>query len=107
MNEDMNSDCTSQATRREGKRAALALYGAARQGMAPWSRVRIAELSPSGFRLTGITSADPSQPLRIRIPGLQVLTGRVCWHKGKVVGCEFATPLHEAVFTHICTAAGA
>ena len=48
-----------------------------------------------------------SQPLRIRIPGLQVLTGRVCWHKGKVVGCEFATPLHEAVFTHICTAAGA
>ena len=103
----MNSDCTSQATRREGKRAALALYGEARQGMAPWSRVRIDELSPSGFRLTGITSADPSQPLRIRIPGLQVLTGRVCWHKGKVVGCEFATPLHEAVFTHICTAAGA
>ena len=75
--------------------------------MAPWTRVRIDELSPNGFRLTGMAQADPSQPLRIRIPGLQLLSGRICWHKGKALGCEFATPLHEAVFTHIVTAAGA
>lgn len=96
---------TSTTARRDEARAALGLYGEARQGSAPWGRVRIDELSPNGFRLTGIASADPSQPLRIRIPGLQILSGRICWHRGKSLGCEFAVPLHEAVFRHIITAA--
>lgn len=105
MRNEPQSNTRSTTARRDQNRAVLSVYGEARQGAAPWSRVRIDELSPNGFRLTGIASADPSQPLRIRIPGLQILSGRICWHKGKSLGCEFAVPLHEAVFHHIITTA--
>lgn len=106
MTNDHNFAIPALVARRDDQRATLGLYGEVRQGMAPWIKVRIDDLSPCGFRLTGIATADPSQALRIRIPGLQLLTARICWHKGKALGCEFATPLHEAVFMHIITAAG-
>ena len=107
MSNQPTAKIKSPAARRDDQRAVLGLYGEARQGLAPWTRVRIDDLSPSGFRLTGIANADPHQPMRIRIPGLQLLSGRVCWQKGKQLGCEFALPLHEAVFNHIIGVANA
>ena len=84
MNDHNSNFGMPPGARRDDARAALSLTGEARQGMAPWSRVRIDELSPGGFRITGFANADPSQPLRIRIPGLQVLTGRV-WRSGRLL----------------------
>jgi hypothetical protein len=82
-------------------RAEVAIICEARQGLRPWARVRLDDLSPRGFRLAWFKGADRSQVLRIRIPGLQMLAAHVRWHEGDWLGCEFTSPLHEAVFAHI------
>ncbi|HMP57278.1 MAG TPA: PilZ domain-containing protein [Novosphingobium sp.] len=78
-----------------------------RQGTRPWARVRLEDISPSGFRIAWMPSVDPERPLRVRIPGLQVLTAHVRWQRGKAIGCEFAETLHLAVFEHIVKESGA
>ena len=86
-------------------RAEVAIICEAKQGLRPWSRVRLDDLSPRGFRIVWFKGADRSQLLRIRIPGLQMLAAHVRWHEGDWLGCEFTSPLHEAVFAHIVSQA--
>ena len=89
-------------TRDAGRREALALRCEARQGTREWQTVRLEEISQAGFRIGRLPAAvHLDEPLRIRIPGLQVLTARIRWQDGEVIGCEFARPLHVAVFDHI------
>lgn len=87
-------------------RAKLALLCEVRQGTRPWKLARLLDLSTTGFRLAWQPEYDEAKPIRIRIPGIQMLTARVCWHKGRQIGCEFNTPLHVAVFEHIARLAG-
>jgi hypothetical protein len=82
-------------------RASVMLRCEARQGTRAWTAVRLEDLSQNGFRIAALPHASPDQPLRIRIPGMQVLTARIRWNAGKVLGCEFVEPLHVAVFDHI------
>lgn len=78
-----------------------------RQGTRPWKIARLEDLSPGGFRIAQLPDARPELPLRIRIPGIQLLSARICWVREGAVGCEFAEPLYIAVFEHIVrTAAG-
>ena len=88
--------------RQDSGRATLSITCEARQGLQPWTRVRLEDLSPGGFRLVWPSERiDIAQPLRIRVPGLQVMTARICWLEGNALGCAFARPLHVAVFEHI------
>ncbi|GGC20815.1 hypothetical protein GCM10011371_05570 [Novosphingobium marinum] len=87
--------------REDGERADIALRCEARQGTRPWSLATLGEMSRSGFRISGIPSPLPEVPLRIRIPGFQTLTAHIRWIEGDTIGCEFAQPLHVAVFDHI------
>lgn len=82
-------------------RIGLLLLCDVRQGTRPWRKVRIENLSPDGFRIAWFPDARSELPLRIRIPGMQLLSARIVWQSGKAVGCEFAAPLHVAVFEHI------
>lgn len=94
-------------TRQFGPRAEVALLCEVRQGAGAWKRARLEDISQAGFRIAWLPGARKDAPLRIRIPGLQVLTAHVRWHQDKAIGCEFAEPLHVAVFEHIvrrCTA---
>ena len=59
--------------RSDDTRAEVAIICEARQGLRPWSRVRLDDLSPRGFRIAWFKGADRTQVLRIRIPGLQML----------------------------------
>lgn len=77
-----------------------------RQGTRPWQMVVLDDLSPGGFRIARLPDARAEVPLRIRIPGIQLLSARICWTRGAAVGCEFAEPLHVAVFEHVVRAAG-
>jgi hypothetical protein len=43
----------------------------------------------------------PRQKLSLRISGLAPLSARIRWREGDVLGSEFMTPLHAAVFDHI------
>lgn len=90
-----------QGGRGDNQRVEISAVCEVRQGMAEWRLVTLDELSPGGFRINRFGEADPSQPLRIRIPGLQLLSARIVWQKDGAIGCAFASPLHNAVFEHI------
>lgn len=89
-------------TRDAGRRETLTLRCEARQGTREWQIVHLADISQAGFRIARMPSAvHLGEPLRLRIPGLQVLTARIRWREDEAIGCEFARPLHVAVFDHI------
>ena len=91
--------------RESAQRAEVTLLCEVRQGIAPWKLARLDDISQAGFRIAWLPDATTAKPLRIRIPGLQMLTTAIRWQKGKSVGCEFTEPLHVAVFEHILRAA--
>jgi hypothetical protein len=68
---------------------------------------RLEDLSPGGFRIAWYPEARIGLPLRIRIPGMQLLSARIAWHRDNTIGCEFDVPLHIAVFDHIVRASRA
>ncbi|MEO5586936.1 MAG: PilZ domain-containing protein [Novosphingobium sp.] len=86
---------------RRGVRAEVALMCEVRQGSNGWAMVRLDDISETGFRIAWLPNAKPDQPVRIRIPGLAMLSADIRWQDGKAVGCAFAEPLHVAVFEHI------
>ena len=96
---------TAICSRESAQRAEVTLLCEVRQGFTPWKMARLDDISQSGFRIAWLPGADLAKPLRIRIPGLQMLAAKICWQKGKAVGCAFAEPLHVAVFEHILRAA--
>ena len=75
--------------------------------MRPWARVRLSDISQSGFRIAWFPAVDVNRPLRIKIPGMQLLSATIRWRSDNALGCEFDEPLHIAVFEHIVrTASG-
>lgn len=89
------------------RRAEVAIFCEVRQGTRPWRLVRLEDLSPGGFRIARLAEASPDLPLRIRIPGMQLLTAHIRWSRDEALGCEFDKPLHVAVFEHIARSAPA
>lgn len=87
-------------------RASLSLLCEVRQGSRPWRQVVLEDLSPTGFRIESLPGTTPHAPLRIRIPGMQVLSAHVRWQNLEAIGCEFTAPLHVAVFEHLVKSAG-
>ncbi|MBW8754508.1 MAG: PilZ domain-containing protein, partial [Sphingomonadales bacterium] len=88
-------------TREFSNRAEVTLLCEVRQGAQPWQIARLADISQAGFHIAWLPECKKDAPLRIRIPGLAVLTAQIRWQRGNAVGCEFAEPLHIAVFEHI------
>jgi hypothetical protein len=86
---------------RGSSRATVSLFCEVRQGTRNWQRVRLEDLSPCGFRITGLLYPSIAALLSIRIPGMQLLSAQIRWEAGNLVGCEFVAPLHVAVFDHL------
>lgn len=89
------------AGRAAAPRANVTLLCDIRQGTRPWSLVRLEDISQQGFRIAWFPACVLDRPIRLRIPGLQILSANIRWHRGKALGCEFSEPLHVAVFEHI------
>lgn len=85
---------------REG-RALISIDCEVRQGVRPWKMTRLEDLSPRGFKIAWFPNCQPDLPLRIRIPGLELLTANVRWQRDYSVGCSFSAPLYQPVFEHI------
>ena len=96
----------SRPLRGVAQRARLSILCEVRQGTGQWRMARLSDLSETGFKLAWLPDYDPSKPLRIRIPGIEMLSAKICWHEGKQIGCAFASPLHVAVFENIVRHAG-
>lgn len=90
---------------RAAPRAGVTLICEVRQGSRPWAVARLEDLSPGGFRIARLPGARAELPLRLRIPGMQLLSAEIRWMRDGAVGCEFAEPLHVAVFDHIVRSA--
>ncbi len=88
-------------TREFAERAEVTLICEVRQGGSPWKTVQLDDISQAGFRIAALPGARAGVPLRIRIPGLQMLTAHIRWQQDKSVGCAFEGALHVAVFEHI------
>jgi len=89
------------STGERAARAGITLICDVRQGARPWTQVRLEDLSPGGFRIARLPAVRAELPLRIRIPGMQMLTAEIRWVRNGAVGCAFAEPLHVAVFEHV------
>lgn len=94
-------DTLDHADRSDPRRASVTLLCEVRQGTRPWSLVRLEDISQKGFRVAWFPNCALDRPIRIRIPGLQILKAEIRWQRGKSLGCEFAEPLHVAVFESI------
>lgn len=92
---------TARTQKPRQERAPFGVVCEARQGARPWQRVVLNNLSAEGFRLSGLEHTCHSMPVKVRIPGLQVLSATIRWHRGPEMGCKFSAPLHVAVFEHL------
>ena len=101
-----NFPINARPLRGVAQRTRLAILCEVRQGIRPWKMARLSDLSETGFKLAWLPDYNPGQPLKIRIPGIETLNARICWHEGKQIGCAFASPLHVAVFEHLVRTAG-
>lgn len=93
-------------TRKFANRAPVSLSCEVRQATRPWKLTRLEDISPAGFRMAWLPGCHADLPLKIRIPGMQVLTAHIRWKREGSVGCEFKERLHDAVFEHIAGQAG-
>lgn len=72
-----------------------------RQGMRPWARVKLHDISETGFRIDWRPGLDERNPLNIRIPGLEMLVSHMRWKRENWIGCEFSHRLYAPVYEHI------
>lgn len=96
-----SADNTGDSPFERAPRAALTLLCEVRQGTRPWQTVRLEDLSPQGFRIAWLPNASTELPVRIRIPGIQLLTAHIRWQSNAAIGCSFSEPLHVTVFEHL------
>jgi len=98
---DRQPDVATAARVAEPSYQPMRLRAETRQGITRWFRADICAMSTEGCLLSPIEPIDAGQPLRLRLPGLQPLTARVCAENDGKVECRFAVPLHIAVFEHL------
>ena len=101
LNPDSFSQVSQEPARLDSNRAEISIICEVRQGIRPWARVRLDNLSPTGFRIAWSPSISDRDLLKIRIPGLELLSAKVRWKSEKAIGCSFESPLYDAVFAHI------
>lgn len=64
-------------------------------------KIRVVDLSRTGFKAECVHIIRPGAMIWLSIPGLQSLEAEVAWQRGEFVGAAFHQPLHPAVFDHI------
>lgn len=86
---------------RRDDRVELSVLADIKFGAGEWRRARLQDVSVSGFRLAGVPRAVDGLDLRIRIPGLTVLSATVRRRSSHELGCEFNHPLSIYVLEHM------
>jgi hypothetical protein len=65
------------------------------------NKVEVVEISQTGFRMECLAHIANGQTIFLTMPNFQQLEARVIWQTEWLYGCQFARPLHVAVFEHI------
>ena len=64
-------------------------------------KVSILDLSVHGLRIRAIHKLAIGDEFWLKLPGLAPLSAQVAWVRDFVIGCEFSTALHPAMFEAI------
>ena len=91
----------SVAGLRRDPRTSVALTCQLRIGSGPWRPGSLVDLSCTGFRIAWMPSCSPGKQLWVRLPGLEAMPAKICWHDLRGVGCQFDRPLSAAVVDHL------
>lgn len=67
--------------------------------------VEVLDLSREGFQIAHHRAFHIGTQLWMKLPRLESLLATVKWSDGRKMGCQFETPLHEAVLSKITAAA--
>ncbi len=101
LQQDIIADKDDNPPRSDDARAVVTLLCEVRQGIAAWQRARLEDISQHGFRIAWLPEFTLEKPVKVRIPGLHILTAHIRWHEDRALGCAFEAPLHIAVFENI------
>ena len=83
------------------RRAEVSLTCDVRQGAKPWMRIKLHDISESGFCMDWRPGLTEHQQLYIGTPGLERLGAPLRWKREGMIGCEFPPRLYPPVFDHI------
>ncbi len=81
--------------RRVAPRTRCSLMVEYKDGGPKWERALLADLSVTGFKLSGIRPGFDCQSIWLRPLGMDPLPAKVRWAAGGSVGCEFLYPLGQ------------
>ncbi len=82
-------------------RAEVSLTCEIRQGTRPWLKLKLQDISESGFCMDWRPGLTEHLSLYIRIPGLELLVANLRWKREGMIGCEFSHRLYPPVYDHI------
>lgn len=85
---------------REGERRRVRVRCEARIGTAAWTLIFLQDLSTRGFQMSRVPGLQVGTRLRIKVPGLELLSANVRWVGERDAGCVFNRPLSDYVLDH-------
>lgn len=80
---------------RKAERRIVNLAAALRENGARTAQVLVIDISPLGFKAEASEEIVEGSEVWLKLANFEAKRSRVIWRKGKEVGCEFETPLHE------------
>ena len=82
-------------------RGDVAIGGTIRASGGIKCRIKIVDISTTGFRMECLTYLSDNQVISMAMPGFETLQAKIIWQTEWMYGCQFARPLHPAVYEHI------
>lgn len=98
---DNHSQRGGRSSNREFCRGDVAIIADVRVAGSNKTKVRVFDLSLTGYRMECLTFISGSQATFLSMPGFEQLESRIIWQTEWMYGCQFARPLHTAVYDHI------
>jgi hypothetical protein len=80
---------------RKAERRIVNLAAALREDGATTAQIVVLDISDGGFRAEVGDDVHEGSEVWLKLPSFEAKRSRVIWRKGKEVGCEFETPLHD------------
>jgi len=67
--------------------------------------VIVTEISEGGAKLVAPAPLEVGRTIRLKLPLMEPVRGRIVWISSRLAGCEFVEPLHPAVLRILVAAA--
>ena len=96
-----HADIARETSNRETCRGDVAITADIRAFGGNKTRVKVIDLSQTGFRMESLTLIPDSHAIFLTIPSFAQMEARIIWQTEWLYGCKFVRPLYLAVYEHI------